>query len=179
MKPLLLQKITRTEVYFTSHLYQVSKNKPAEMGALLCDKLHLSKEVKIEDSSFEFCFFRDMAKNELIERLDDSQRKSFEKQTFDNIYILSDKSIVIIEAKAQQKFAPKQINALVDAKNIIKDSKVFPCEEVYLIGLHSSKYAPKDSTINNFDSTITWAELAKCLGDDERVFARADKIYNK
>jgi hypothetical protein len=144
------------------------------MESLLQNKLHLPKEAKIVDSSFEFCFFRDFAKAERINRLEGSQRKALEKQTFDNIYILSDDSIVIVEAKAHQKFSPKQIILLDNAKKIIKESK--NCS-VYLIGLHSSNYEPKPSTIEKFNATITWTELAKCFGDDE-VFKRANEIYN-
>jgi predicted choloylglycine hydrolase len=172
-----LASITRTEVYFTSHLYHISKNNKSQMEAFLRCELNLSQTVVIVDSSFEFCFFRDMGTAERMKREKD---RSFLKQTFDNIYVLSDDSIVIIEAKAHQKFNPEQIETLYKAKEkIIKHSNY---KSVYLIGLHSSKYSPKKQTIEGvngnrgFDATITWKDLAKCF--DDAIFTRADQIYN-
>ncbi len=169
-----LDEITRTEVFFTGHLYQVSLTNREAMQGLLRDKLHLQNDVTIIDSGFEVCFFRDFAKKDLIE----PQGKSLGKQTFDNVFILSDNSLVLFEAKAHQKFSPKQIEKMKDAAQLIENSRVCQYKKVFLIGLHSSKYSPKRSTVSGFDAVITWREVAEHLGDTDNIFSNADKIYN-
>ncbi len=161
-------------MFFTAQLFFKSLKKFEAIESLLFSKLPISDENRIIDSSFEVCLFRDFAKENLIER----QGKSLEKQTFDNVFVLSDKSLIIVEAKAHQKFSPNQIKKLHQAKEIILKSKLSDVNNVYLIGLHSSKYSPKNTTKNMFDACITWIEIAAILGDEEMIFKRADEIYN-
>ncbi|WP_261822837.1 PD-(D/E)XK nuclease family protein [Vibrio neonatus] len=169
-----LSEITRTEVFYTSHLYYGCLNDSESFQTLLIKTLGLSRSVKIVDSGYEICLFRDLAKAGYIDR----ENKSFEKQTFDNVFVLSDESIVLIEAKANQKFSPSQINNMILAKEKIQSSNDLPWKKVHLLGLCSSKYKPKNTTIKDFDAVITWAEVAACLSDMRSIFERADNIYN-
>ncbi|CAA0092726.1 Uncharacterised protein [BD1-7 clade bacterium] len=168
-----LSEITRTEVFFTSYLHHAHVSDSTPIRDLLADKLSLNVDVQIIDSGYEICFFRDFAKEGYIERED----KSFEKQTFDNVFVLSDNSIVLIEAKANQIFSPTQIKKMLLAKEMIEGGKL-PWSKVYLVGLCSSKYTPKADTIKDFDAVITWANVAACLNEQKEIFERADKIYN-
>jgi len=144
---------------------------------IFIDKLELSNNLKIIDYSFEVCLFRDFFKAGIFTRVNEEDRKRFEKQTFDNVFILSDGSIILIEAKANQKFSPAQITQMKEASVIIED-KSERCDKVYLVGLHSSKYHPKESTIKDFDATITWEELAVAVPSFKTIFNRANTIYN-
>jgi hypothetical protein len=170
-----IREISRTEIFFTGHFYYESLKKKDALESLLFSKLPIQDDVEIVDSGFEVCFFRDYAKAGLIER----QSKALEKQTFDNVFVLSDYSLIIIEAKAHQKFSPFQIEELRKSKEIILNSKMFKVNNVYLMGLHSSRYSPKAKTTKIFDSCITWMELALIFGDEEGIFQRAENIYNK
>ncbi|BDA62257.1 hypothetical protein K5M76_05585 [Shewanella xiamenensis] len=168
-----LSEITRTEVFFTSSLHHAYVSDREPLQTLLINKLGLDSGVEIIDSGYEICLFRDLAKEGYIGRED----KSFEKQTFDNVFVLSDESIVLVEAKANQKFSPNQIEKMVLAKEMIQSSEL-PWNQVYLVGLCSSKYRPKATTVRNFDAVITWAEVAVCSNEHRAVFERADNIYN-
>ncbi len=168
------QYVTREERYFTSVLHHEISCNVKPFSDLLCKRLQISAGVKISDVGFEVCFFRDGARKDIIER-----RKELEKQTFDFMFFLSDKSAVIIEAKAQQGYDNKQLNSLNNAKKIIEDSKKCPISKIYLVGLYSSKYKPKKTTLHNFSPGITWKELKEVYPTSKDVFERADSIYGK
>ncbi|MBE9397876.1 hypothetical protein IOQ59_11465 [Pontibacterium sp. N1Y112] len=168
-----LSDITRTEVFFTGSLYRACENENSGIEKLLKDKLGIGGTVEIIDSSFEVCLFRDFSMAYSLER----ENKSFEKQTFDNVFVLSDGSIVLVEAKAHQGFDPKQIQQMKKAAEKIVASDI-PFNKVYLVGLCSSEYTPKLSTIASFDAVITWKEISSCFNDEKHTFMRADSIYN-
>lgn len=166
-------EITRTEVFFTVSLHYACMDQKNGLQELLKNKLNITKDIEIIDSGFEVCLFRDFAMAYSLERED----KSFEKQTFDNVFIFSDGSIVLVEAKAHQGFDPKQIKKLVEAAEKIESSDI-PFSKVYLVGLCSSKYNPKPSTIAKLQAVVTWNEISTCFRDEEGVFQRANDIYN-
>ena len=175
-----LEEITRTEVFFTAHLYFACKNNIQGFQKLLLERLGIDQNTQIIDYSFEVCFFRDFAKANLIERLpkESNIRKSFEKQTFDNVYILSDGSIVLVEAKAHGKFSPGQAKEIKKAAQLIKENKKLLYGKVYIVGLYSSNYSPKESTKAHFDALFTWDELSNIFPSYGCVFNRANEIYN-
>lgn len=169
-----LSEITRTEVFFTSYLHHAFIASPFLFERLLLKSIGKDETVKIVDSNYEVCLFRDAAKSGY---LDARENKTFEKITFDNVFVLSDNSIVIIEAKAQQGFKLAQIENLDAAKGKIINSSL-PWKTVYLVGLCSSKYTPKKDTLKKFDGIITWADIAECFNHERVVFKRADDIYD-
>ncbi len=124
------------------------------------------------DHSFELCFFRDVAKINLIEDF-----PKLKKQTFDLVLTLSNGSLAIIEAKAQQGFHTKQLEMLIRARELISRNKRFSGNDIYLIALHSSKYRPKKSTLNNFDALITWKTISTLYPTNREAYDRADSIY--
>ncbi len=175
-----LEQITRTEMFFTSHLYFACKENIQDFQKLLLQKLNLDKNTKIIDYGFEVCFFRDFAKAGLIQRLPKqaSNRKSLEKQTFDNVYELSNGSIVLVEAKAQGKFSLNQIISIQKAAQLIENNKSRLYNKVYIIGLCSSKYSPKENTKSYFNALLNWSELSNIFPFYKEVFDRANEIYN-
>lgn len=168
-----LREITRSEIFFTSSLNHACEKNIVLFQELLIKKLAIDPRVKIIDTGYELCLFRDFAIDGKIER----QNKSFEKQTFDNVFVLSNNSIILVEAKANQKFSPAQIAKMVEAKEIIQKSKSL-WNKVYLLGLCSSRYSPKSETTQSFDAVINWSEVAECFSENKAIFERADSIYN-
>ena len=149
---------------------------PLPFQYLLSDKLKCSQE--IIDSSFEFCLFRDC-----FVHFRKNHHPSQEKQTFDNVFLLQGGTLILVEGKAHQTFSTKQVRNLMKAKaDILADSIEFKGQkirDVKLIGLHSSKYTPKNrEVLDAFDAKLTWSELAKLYPSPEWPFQRADEIYN-
>lgn len=178
-----LDEITRTEVFFTAHLYIACKTHKNLVEKLLIEKLKIDENTKIIDFGFEVCLFRDFAKAGIFKRIGDNStnKKSFEKQTFDNVFILSNNSInsiVLLEAKVHGRFRPDQIKNMKIASEIIKEKESSRFNKVYLVGLHSSKYSPKEITTKDFDTLIKWKELEEYLPSYRSLFSRADEIYN-
>ena len=167
-----LSDLTRTEVFFTSSLHHAHKDNPRVIAELLSKKLRLPSSLNVTDSCYEVCLFRDLAKAGHIER----QSKSLEKQTFDNVFVLSDNSIVLVEAKAQQCFSRSQLAQMENARKIIIESPL-PWKQVYLVGIISSRYSPKAETKKKLDGIINWSELSEAFASYSRVFDRADSIY--
>ena len=172
-----IAKITRTECFFTSTLFHDVMLNPLPFENLLTKKLkyRITIPAKIVDSGYEVCFFRDFARVNLIERQD----KSFEKQTFDNIFVLADDTMIIMEAKAQQTFSLDQIANLVKAKDKIEESNLCPIKKVVLMGLHSSFYTPKETTASNFQALLTWDEISDIYSHNALIYKRADYIYKE
>lgn len=161
-----ISKITRTEVFFTGHLYFDIMDDKSPFEELLGGR-------KIADLGFEVAFFRDWAHKGLIERVE-TDRKSFEKQTFDLFLTLSDKSVVIIEAKAHGGFNDPQLKQLEKAQNEIKK---LGYSGVDLYGIHSSKYTPSPTTNRYFKRCFTWKEIAELYKKNREIYLRANEIY--
>jgi hypothetical protein len=143
----------------------------------LQNKLKLPSSVSVLDIGYEVCFFRDAfhADPKLIKQ----RQQALEKQTFDLVLWLSDHSIVIIEAKAQQGFHMEQITALCESRQIMLDISVpvYRIKEIYLVGLCSSQYNLKKSTSREFNTIIRWNEVAELYPAHMKEYSRADEIY--
>lgn len=142
-KPTPFQKgywssITREERHFTLFLFHDIQRDSERFCNLLRKKLGFPEDVTIVDVGYEVCFFRDLAKEECIARIEEARRKSFEKLTFDLVITLSNNSLVIIEAKVQQGFTMKQLNniklAITEIKKIAT-AEEWNLNEIYLVGL--------------------------------------------
>ena len=170
----LWEEITREERYFCSFLFHDIRSNPAPFMTLLRDEgLPTSPESKIIDVGYEVCFFRDSAKVELIER-----QSHLEKQTFDLVLWLSDGSLVIIEAKAQQGFGMDQLKKLEDSKLIITGSS-YPVSRIHLVGLVSSKYSPQADVKSVLNPILMWDEMMTTYPVNAHIYQRADEIYGK
>ncbi len=170
----LISEISRTEVFYTASLHfacEESKNLRA-ISDVFRKALKIEDDVTVVDRGFEVCLFRDFAKAGLLNRQDNR----FEKQTFDNVFILSDDSIVLVEAKVHQGFNNQQIGQMKEARTIL-ESQDTPWSKVYLVGLCSSKYSPKQDTQDQFNAVIRWSELSSALNSHEALFTQADSIY--
>ncbi|MFC2122753.1 hypothetical protein ACFLRP_03615 [Bacteroidota bacterium] len=170
-------KITREERFFTSMLYHDILHDDRPILNLFGNNLEVLFDISLVDAGYEVCFFRDAFhyKPALVKE----RQPLLEKQTFDLVLWLSDQSLVIIEAKAQQGFHMDQINALKQSREIILriSAPRYPIGKIYLFGLCSSKYNLKKSTEQEFDSIIRWNEIASLYPSHEEEYDRADYIY--
>ena len=167
--------ITREERFFTSFLFHDVQQNPKPLLKLLQSKLELSTSISIIDIGFEVCFFRDAFKANLISE----RQRGLEKVTFDLMLWLSNRSVVIIEAKAQQGFNINQLKMLLKSREIMLDLSTdkYPIAQIKLIGLCSSRYKPKDSTVKWFDALILWKEIAGDYPIHASKYNHADRIY--
>ena len=170
-------KITREERFFTSLLFHDILHDDKPILNLLGNQLEDLSNLSLVDVGYEVCFFRDAfhAKPALIKE----RQQLLEKQTFDLVLWLSDQSLVIIEAKAQQGFHMNQIKALQQSRKIIRriSTPTYPISKIHLVGLCSSKYDPKKSTEKEFDSIIRWMEIVNAYPSHKEEYSRADHIY--
>lgn len=173
-KPTSWKRITREERYFTSLLFHELSQDSAPLLKALSKQLGLPAGTVIKEAGFEVCFFRDAYHNCLIDR-----HEHLEKQTFDLVLFLSLNHMVIIEAKAQQGFKLDQIRMLREAKGKIAESGFRPATEVSLVALYSSRYSPREQTLEGFAARITWQQIADIYSESEcrEDFERADSIY--
>jgi hypothetical protein len=165
-------EITREERFFTCVLFHDLREDPNPVWTTLRNRLGCPTKTVIVDVGFEVCFFRDVAHARRIER-----HRELEKQTFDLVLTLSDQSLVIIEAKAQQGFTTKQMEMLCQARKKIRDGAIWPGKDVYLAALYSSKYTPRSTTLSHFDGFLLWSEVADAYPPNRAIYLRADKIY--
>lgn len=177
MKTYKWSEVTREERFFTSILFHdiILDSKP--FIALLASKWELTPNVSILDVGYEVCFFRDAFHAE--PKLINKRYHELEKQTFDLVLWLSDQSIIIIEAKAQQGFRTDQMIMLNQSKEIMQSlsSHEYPMYNILLVGLCSSKYGLKESTKKYFKAIIRWKEVVRCYPKHESDYYRADDIY--
>ena len=178
---LYLSKMTRCEVFFSVHFHLACEKQPERFLDFVSERLQLQPGDKICDQGFEVCLFRDYA---MSQKSDKSERKgkSFEKITFDNVFVLNNGTLIIVEAKAHQGFNRKQIRNLRTAKEHILKMNLSLANnlirDVRLIGLCSSKYTPHESTVQEFDALVTWEDLSLVYPNFHEVFERANNLYN-
>jgi len=184
------KNITRDERFFCFELYQSLKADQKGLLTLIKEginkKNNLTNQKRREflgtivskkfDIGVEVCFYRDLLKwnGEGIKEHELPQKRTFDLALF------SEDAIIIIEAKAQQGFDTKQLLEFEkDKKHIeklfVKIKKKQP--QVYIVGLHSSKYTPGSKTKPYFDSNIQWDRIAEKYPDSKNLFCRANDIY--
>ena len=179
MNDWIFAEVTREERYFASVLHHEMLNDIEPFSRMLCSRLHLHSDTRIRDFGYEVCFFRDWARIGRVKRY-----KELEKQTFDFMFRLSDGSLAIMEAKAQQGFATAQLDNLIKARAIIEKSKGLEISKVHLVALCSSKYGMKPQTKRVFnDVVLLWDRLDGNMGltdiypKSRGIFKRANDIY--
>ncbi len=186
MKNLKWENINREERPFCSELFSCIKGKEKDFVKFLKSESEGKlSEINANyewDLGYEVCFYRDFLK---MKEDDDKDNEYSLYRTFD-LCLFSNKSIIIIEAKVQQKFKSDQ---LTDIKNDKKDIKKFIKKytdeniEVKLISLASSKYYEnlkkfgKPEKLDFFDCRITWQQLADKYIEKSGLFKYADELY--
>ena len=178
-------EITREERVFCAELYkELKKNK--EPFLTMCG-LSIDKEYEI---GFEVCFYRDIIKEYTEKYKEEFKMEVFEfstKRTFD-LVLFSDDEIHIFEAKCQQKFRNDQLkNIEEDTDKINRLYKVINAKknltlkipEVKIWAIVSSEYKPKKEIEKHFkENIIYWNDIYKKYGNN-KLFNRADTIFNK
>lgn len=167
-------EITREEKYFTAVFFQELTADPLPFWKLIRQHINCSDDVEIVDVGYEVCMLRDLAHTNHVQRKPD-----FEKQTFDLVLTLSNNAIVIIEAKAHQSFSRIQINNMKKSAEILLKNQDLGIESIYIAGLHSSIYNPKNIK-SEYPNMIlkTWSDIAKIYPNKKSDFLRANEIYN-
>jgi len=180
---------TREERYFTAVLFQALISNETPFWRLVRPRLQIPETVTVVDVGYEVCLLRDLAHACHIVR--ERRVRALEKQTVDFVITLSDSSLVLIEAKAHQRFSIRQINNMFLTREILLANTSVGISDVHIAGLHSSKYDPINvrAQFPSF-ALSTWKELAniypgmRCrfqgLGGTEaqHPFLRANEIYN-
>lgn len=169
-------EVTREERFFCAELFFVIRQDVPAFVQFLDQEEHWVKrtgrgvnslEINANwDPAYEACFYRDMG------RLDVSRKRTFDLALF------SDKTIILIEAKAHQGFDNKQLKSMARDRDEV--AKLTGHAEVLVAGIMSSGYKPKPETRTQFDLVVTWNDLARRYGTNEpvkRAFDRADGVY--
>lgn len=104
--------------------------------------------------------------------------KSAKARKFD-LALMSERFIVVIEAKADGGFNGEDISKLATDRRTIEAYS--PGMAVTFIGLHSSRYCPQlameeSRNENGFDAFVTWDVLSKQYPKIERWMNRADQV---
>lgn len=165
-------EVTRDERFFCSHLfYLIEENGISDF----LNYLNLKYDCTFDTScyweiAYEACFYRDLW------QLRKRKTKLYSpKRTFD-LCLLSENSIIIIEAKSKQNFEIDQVESFKRDKEQVKIET--GVEKVYLSGLKSSKCpVPPEIEIAFNGPVFTWDELSTYYNND-KILQRADDIYD-
>ena len=165
-------EITREERFFCAHLYFLIKDPEGLLKFInhLNNNHYMSLPMNANwEVAYEACFYRDLwhhrgKKGELFSK----------KRTFD-LCLLSNDTIIIIEAKSSQEFKTDQLESFkLDETHLKHETKV---RTVHLAELASSQYTmpPQIRQVYN-GHCLTWLELA-ALYDNDEILCRADAVY--
>lgn len=162
--------ITREERYFCAELFFDIKNNTKAFIYFLNKRLKTEFNIDQQwEVGFEVCFYRDFLydKGLKVREMDYS-----DKRTFD-LCLFSETDIIIIEAKADQKFDSAQLADLKD--DIIKIKEIlgekYNKVKVKAYLLNSSH---REREIKNFEK-FTWFDLFS-LFNSNPVFLSADNL---
>lgn len=183
-------QITRDERFFCAELYFFYKQKPDRLvelmyrtGTVVC----LTEQDIYERWSiaYEACFFRDFVFHLNKSRSERLSIKEFsQKRTFD-LCLFSENKIIVVEAKVQQAFDPKQMREFENDQHLLEKLRAYTTlPEVHLVALASDKYFHNvlkfgKSGIpalfaNNY---FTWKDAF--TDSKEEIFFTANELYKK
>lgn len=174
------EDITRDERLFCAHLFFAARNKIQPLLQLLLEKgaINAAESENNWEIAYEVCFYRDYIFKLGVNGIKSIGRTLFShlrKRTFD-LCLFSEKKMIIIEAKAQQRFGTKQLKYFTNDINQLKEL-IDHCPEIVLVGLASSRYSPKKETREIFHSLLNWKELSDLYQDPR--FLQADNVFRK
>lgn len=192
-------EVTRDERYFCQYLYSLIRNDVPGFVRKLNELAALNLPVEEEwEVGFEVCFYRDhrhMCSKDAHVWHGKGDMYS-PKRTFD-MCLFSHDHIVIIEAKAHQKFDQQQMEDFKKDRQWVKEAVAVVKRDdgtgydvdVDVVALASSKYWKKVdwSTLNSKGAfsgiPVSWEALAKHYRRNERdgdpVLLRANAIYEE
>ncbi len=174
------QEITREERFFCSILYNYfseGTQKAIKWINIKCE-LGLSDDLIQQDweLGFEVALYRDYLHYKGMEFKDKADR--YRKRTFD-LCFLSEKLIILIEAKAHGSINKKQRNDFKLDKNDITEvifNNKNSTPDIKLLLLKSSHYSPSELSLGVFDGVpLNWSDLYKEF--NEPLFQSADETY--
>ena len=192
-------EVTRDERFFCQHLYNLIRHDVPGFVQKLNEIAGLNLPVKEEwEVGFEVCLYRDhrFMCDEHGHVWHGNVNMYSPKRTFD-LCLFSHNHIVIIEAKAQQGFDPKQMGEFKKDREWVKTAIAVVKSgdgagsdvEVDVVALASSKYLDEldwgkfnDKKVFSGESAVSWKALAKHYRRNNKegdpVLLRADAIYD-
>ena len=171
---------SREERYFCQALFQRIKESEQKFVKFLNAKAGLGlNESDSWEIGYEVCLYRDV----LHARGQPNSSEYSIKRTFD-LCLFSEQQVVVIEAKAQQTFKPREMESIkLDKSRIQKllktDTKAFAvaiASSTYFE--NHSKHSLNKDLLNSFDARISWEELYQGFCADP-LFLQANVIYKQ
>lgn len=163
-------EVTREERFFCQRLYERIVAEPAAGFVSFLQTEHgldVSSEGEWE-AGFEVCFYRDLWQHRSREGSLFSPKRTFD------LCLFGERAILIIEAKAAERFDPEQTKAF--ARDVEEVKRVTQVEHVALLGLCSSKCDVEPELSAMFTGPIVrWKDLASRYDDD--LLLRADAVF--
>ena len=163
--------ITREERVFCARLYELIRASGVDSFVRYLNQHNDAglDEQAVWEPAYELCFYRDLHHHRRA-----AGGPFSPKRTFD-LALLSDDTIVIIEAKAHGVFHDEQMQSFaLDVTQVIEETGVL---RVVLVALSSSLYTVPSNVQAMFGGRmLTWKELAEYFGGDA-LLLRADAVY--
>lgn len=167
-------EITREERFFCLELFNHVRANPSPFLALLTPQLTAPLPMGPWDIAYEACFYRDLLKDR---RQSAREQRFSAKRTFD-LCLMSERDLIIVEAKAQQGFDEAQCAVFASDRNAI--ARLLGSEvNVHLVAIASSRCpTAKVRSLDPsgvFDVWLNWHDLATTYASS--VLLRADRVY--
>lgn len=167
----LWAQVTRDERFFCQRLYELVRLDGAEKFAgYISEEFDLDLSMEgVWEIGFEVCFYRDLWQY----RKKDGELFS-PKRTFD-LCLFGENAIIIIEAKAAGQF--DRVQNIDFERDLEEVKRLTGIEQVYLVGLCSSKCPISDDTMRTFQGRILrWKDMMVRY-DGDTVLKRADNVF--
>ena len=170
-------EVTRDERFFCAHLYKKVLEHLEGIPRFI-RTINEACGLSLDETAnwelgYEVCFYRDLwfYKPEKYEVLSP-------KRTFD-LCLFSDEAIIIIEAKAYQRFDKKQVEVFNKDKERIAELGILT--KVLIVALASSGYENEfadSDLVDYFDGRLlTWHKLSEKY-DNDIILQSADRVYS-
>jgi hypothetical protein len=163
-------QVSRDERYFCAELYHLLREDTRRFVAHLNAAHGAQLDAKVRwEVAYEACFYRD-----LWHERGRAGALLSAKRTFD-LALFSDQDILLIEAKAQQRFDAAQLQSF--AQDAAAVQRLTEVPRVRLAALTSSLYTTSPAARAQFGGPhLSWKELGE-LYDDNAKLLRADALF--
>jgi hypothetical protein len=168
-------EITREERMFCARLYQCGQSNSRKFARWVVNTAHLA--IDTDDNwelGYEVCFYRDL----LYSRGHSVRRAGLPaKRTFD-LCLFSQRSIIVIEAKAFQCFETDQAFHVARDRSLIRSIVGDVNVQLVALGpssrLHHAMWLTRGKALEPFHGFLTWQQAHAQYCDP--IFERADRI---
>jgi hypothetical protein len=165
-------QVTRDERFFCQRLYEKIRSEGPQRFVEFLRGHGLDVPADGEwEVAYEVCFYRDLWQLRRCEGTPLSPKRTFD------LCLFGEKAIVIIEAKAAEKFDADQTR--IFAGDIAEVGRLTGIENVKLVGICASGYSVEHEIKAQFNGPIiSWKKLAARYENDE-LLLRADAVFEE